>query len=221
MRATIPLLAIALLALGCADSRRYDQSIGLLIDTSGTYADQHEHIVRVIKVEILPKMEPGDSLLLVRIDSESYDRGNVAALVTFDRRPSHANAQKLAFARKLDEFAARSPAARYSDIPGAMMLAGEYLAEIGSGSRVMLLFSDMSEELPPGVKRQLGDREFDQIRVAAVNVKRLHGDTSNPTTYRARLADWQRRVTQAGALEWRTFLDARKLPDYLDEVRAG
>ena len=46
----------------------------------------------------------------------------------------------------------------------------------------MVLFSDMSEELPAGVKRQLGDDEFRDIRVAAVNVKRLHGDTANPTS---------------------------------------
>jgi hypothetical protein len=143
----------------------------------------------------------------------------VEALVTFDRRPSHANAQKLAFARRLDAFAAGAPAARYSDIPGAMMLAGEYLEEIGSGSRVMLLFSDMSEELPAGVKRRLGDDEFRDIHVAAINVKRLHSDTANPTTYRSRIADWKRRVTEAGAIEWRTFLDARKLPPYLEEVR--
>jgi hypothetical protein len=217
MRAVTLLLAAAL--LGCSDSRRYDQAVGVLIDTSGTYTDQHADVVRVIKREILPHMLPGDSLLLVRIDSESYDRGNLEALVTFDRRPSHANAQKLAFARKLDAFAAGAGAARYSDIPGAMMLAGEYLAEIGSGSRVMLVFSDMSEELPAGVKRQLSEDEFREVRVAAINVKRLHGDTADPATYRSRLADWQRRVTEAGAVEWRTFLDPRKLPDYLEQVR--
>ena len=83
----------------------------------------------------------------------------------------------------------------------------------------MVLFSDMSEELPAGVKRRLGDDEFRGIRVAAVNVKRLHGDIANPTAYRSRLAEWKRRVTQAGAVEWRTFLDARKLPGYLEEVR--
>jgi hypothetical protein len=219
MRATTLLLTTALLALGCTDARRYDQAIGVLIDTSGTYADQHEHVVRVIKREILPQLMPGDSLLLIRIDSESYDKGNLEALVTFDRRPSHANAQKLAFARRLDAFAASAPAARFSDIPGAMMLAGEYLSEIGSGSRVMLLFSDMSEELPAGVTRQLADDEFRDVRVAAINVKRLHGDSADPTIYRSRLAEWKRRVTDAGAVEWRTFLDARKLTGYLEEVR--
>lgn len=147
MRVLGAMLAIALLSLGCTDARRYDQAIGILIDTSGTYTDQHEHVVRVIKSEILPHMVPGDSLLVIRIDSESYDRENLETLVTFDRRPSHANAQKLAVALKLDRFASGATGSRYSDIPGAMMLAGEYLTEIGSGSRVMLVFSDAEKTL--------------------------------------------------------------------------
>jgi hypothetical protein len=91
--------------------------------------------------------------------------------------------------------------------------------EFSHAAASMLLFSDMSEELPDGVQRRLRDDEFREIRVAAVNVKRLHGDTANPTSYRSRLSDWKRRVTEAGAVEWRTFLDARKLPSYLEEVR--
>ena len=100
-----------------------------------------------------------------------------------------------------------------------MMLAGEYLAELGSGSRVMLVFSDMSEELPAGVERELDPGEFHNVRVAAVHVKRLRDDTADPTHYRERLAGWEERVTRAGAAEWRTFLDPRLLPAYLEEVR--
>jgi hypothetical protein len=221
MRALAAILGLTLLLLGCGDGRRYEQTVGVLIDTSGTYADQREDVVRLIKREILPEMLPGDSLVVIRIDSESYDRDNLEALVTFDRRPSHANAQKLALARKLDEFARTPAGSRYSDIPGAMMLAGEYLAEIGSGSRVMLVFSDMSEELPAGVQRRLRDDEFKGVRIAAINVKRLSEDTADPDVFRARLAAWKRRVTNAGALEWRTVLDPNKLPSYLEEVREG
>ncbi len=221
MRALAGILGAALLALGCGDGRRYDQAVGVLIDTSGTYADQREHVVRLIKREILPQMLPGDSLVVVRIDSESYDRDNLETLVTFDRRPSHANAQKLAVAQRLDAFARTPAGSRFSDIPGAMMLAGEYLAEIGSGSRVMLVFSDMNEELPAGVQRRLRDDEFAGVRVAAINVKRLSDDNADPDVFRARLATWKRRVTNAGALEWRTVLDPKKLPGYLEEVREG
>jgi hypothetical protein len=100
-----------------------------------------------------------------------------------------------------------------------MMLAGEYLSELGSGSRVMLVFSDMSEELPAGVERRLDAGEFQGVRVAAVNVKRLGADNADPAQYRERLSAWEERVTRAGAAEWRTFLDPSRLPAYLEEVR--
>jgi hypothetical protein len=136
MKRTLAVLGLAALALGCADGRRYDQAIGVLIDVSGTYADEKARTVDVIKRDILPQMVPGDTLLIVRIDSESYDKENVEALLTLDRRPSHANAQKLAVARRLDAFAADDAGSEHTDIPGAIMLASEYLNEVDAGSRV-------------------------------------------------------------------------------------
>jgi len=218
MKRALVLLALALAVLGC-DSRRYDQAIGILIDVSGTYADQRAETVNVIKREILPHMVPGDTLLVVRIDSESYDQENVEALLTLDNRPSHANAQKLAMAQKLDAFALEPMKARHTDIPGAMMLTSEYLNEIGSGSRVMLIFSDMQEDLPPGSKRDLALDELQGTHVVAMNVKRLQHDTIDPAAFRDRLDTWEERVTAAGAVEWRTFMDASKLPDYLAAIR--
>ncbi len=218
MKRAFVLLALALAVLGC-DSRRYDQAIGVLIDVSGTYADERAETVNVIKREILPHMVPGDTLLIVRIDSESYDQENLEALLTLDNRPSHANAQKLAMAQKLDAFAKQPMSASHTDIPGAMMLASEYLNEIGGGSSVMLIFSDMQEDLPPGSKRDMASDELQGTHVVAMNVKRLPHDTVDPATFRGRMETWEERVTAAGAVEWRTFMDATKLPDYLATIR--
>ena len=215
--------ALFLLALlsGCNDGTRYDQAICVLIDESGTYADERKEVVRIIKREVLPAMVPGDTLLVIRIDGESYEKNNVAALVTLDSRPSRANAQKLALAQKLDRLAARNVRAAYTDIPGAMMLAGEYLTELATGSRVMLVFSDMQEDLPPGIRRELSKDEFKGIHVAAMNVKRLGADNADPSVFRERLAGWERRVLGAGGLGWRTFMDTSKLAAYLADVRTG
>jgi hypothetical protein len=204
---------------GCSDARRYDQAIGVLIDVSGTYADERQETVRVLKREILPQMVPGDTLLVARIDSESYDRENVLALLTLDRRPSHANAQKLEMARLLDAFAARPMRSAHTDIPGAIMLASEYLGETGAGSRVLLIFSDMQEDLPGGSRRQLDANELAGTRVVALNVKRLGRDQADPAVFRERLEGWGERVAAAGAAEWRTFLDPTKLPEYLESAR--
>lgn len=217
--ALLVLLAAWLPLAGCSDGRRYDQAIGVLIDVSGTYADERAETVRVLKRDILPQMIPGDTLLVASIDSESYDRANVLALINLDRRPSHANAQKLEVARLLDEFAARPIRSAHTDIPGAIMLASEYLGETGAGSRVLLIFSDMQEDLPGGTRRELEADELAGTRVVAMNVKRLGRDQADPAVYRRRLEGWGERVTAAGASDWRTFQDPAKLPEYLEEAR--
>ena len=219
MKRALAILALTALALGCCESRRYDQAIGVLIDVSGTYADEKARTVDVIKRDILPQMVPGDTLLIVLIDSESYDKENVEALLTLDRRPSHANAQKLAVARRLDAFVADGEGSEHTDIPGAIMLASEYLNEVDAGSRVMLVFSDMQEDLPEGARRQLSETELEGTHVAAINVKRLKRDTADPDVFRWRLAGWGDRLKAAGAADWRTFMDAARLPAYLAEIR--
>jgi hypothetical protein len=225
MRGRIWMAAASLLILaalvGCDQESRYDQVVCVLIDESGTYADEKHEVVRILKREVLPAMEPGDTLLVIRIDAESYEKNNIEALMTLDPRPSRANAQKLALAQKLDSLAQRNQRASHTDIPGAMMLGSEYLAELPSGSRVMLVFSDMQEDLAPGTRRELAQDEFAGIHVAAMNVKRLGADNADPQQFRRRMSSWEQRVMAAGGSGWRTFMDATKLAAYLSEVRAG
>ncbi len=223
-RSLISTLLLAALACGvaaCGEGKRYDQAVCVLIDVSGTYADQLAEVVRIVKSEVLPSMEPGDTLLVLRIDGESYEKDNVEVLVTLDARPSRANAEKLGIAQRLDELAKREGAARYTDIPGAMMLGGEYLRELITGSRVMLIFSDLEEDLAPGTRRTLRTDEFAGTHVLAVNVKRLHEDNIDPNGFRSRLASWEKRVLASGGLGWRTLMDPTMLGDVLSQIREG
>src|SRR5712671_2875590 len=198
-------LMLVLYAAGlfaCTNSRNYAQAVCALVD--------------VIKRGILPKLMPGDSLYVIRIDDESYRKDNVEADLNLDVRPSRANAQKLAFARKLEDFARRPQRARHTDIRGAMMLGAEYLKETGAGTRTLVVFSDMEEDLPKGVKRDLAADEFAGMRVLAMNVKKLNADNANPTAYRARLASWKQQVTSHGAKEFQVVLEPDRLDDLLD-----
>jgi hypothetical protein len=213
-------LLVALPLAGCLDTTRYDQAVCVLIDVSGTYADQRPEAVRILKRDVLPGMEPGDTLVVLRIDSESYEKSNLEALVTLDARPSRANAQKLALAQKLDAFAVADARSEYTDIPGAMMLGTEYLREIDARSRVMLVFSDLREDLPRGTTRTLAPSEFQGIQVVAINVKRLASDNADPDFFRGRLAGWERRLTDAGAMGWKTLMDPAKLGPTLAELRS-
>ena len=213
------LTAAALVFAACSDGSQYQQAVAVLIDVSGTYADQKPEVARIVKRELLPTLVPGDTIAILRIDSASYEKENLEVLVTLDPRPSRANAQKLALAKQLDAFAAREERSEFTDIPGAMMLAAEYLRETGAKSRAILLFSDMQADLPAGAKRTFGEREFDGVRVIAMNVKKLDSDNANPAEFRSRLAHWEKDVTRAGAGGWETFLDAAKLGPYLAAIR--
>jgi hypothetical protein len=211
------IVAAALLAGSCSSGAQYAQAIVALVDVSGTYADQRPEVVNVIRKGLLPRLTPGDTLVVIRIDSESYRKANVEASMTLDVRPSKANAQKLALASTLDAFSHRPLRAAHTDIRGAMMLGAEYLRETSAGRRTMVIFSDMEEDLPRGVKRDMAPDELKGVRVLAMNVKRLGRDNANPTAYRARLAGWEKQLTRHGAREFKVVLEPEKLADLLDE----
>jgi len=217
--ASVLAAAAALALAGCSDGGGYQQAVAVLIDVSGTYADQKPEVARIVKRELLPNLLPGDTIAILRIDSASYEQANVEALVTLDRRPSRANAQKLALAKQLEAFAARDERSDYTDIPGAMMLAAEYLREAEAKSRAIVVFSDMQADLPPGATRKFAKGEFEGVSVVALNVKQLERDSADPDRFRTRLAGWEQDVTRAGAGGWQTFLDAAKLAPYLASIR--
>jgi hypothetical protein len=210
------LLAVAL-SLSCSSGSQYAHAVCALVDVSGTYADQKADVVEVIRKGLLPRLTPGDSLVVIRIDDESYRKTNVEAALKLDVRPSKANAQKLAFATALEAFSKRPMHAAHTDIRGAMMLGAEYLRESGAGRRTMVVFSDMEEDLPKGVKRELAPDELKGVRVVAMNVKRLAADNANPTAYRQRLTGWEKQVTTHGAREFKVVLEPEKLAELLDE----
>ncbi|MBW2695960.1 MAG: hypothetical protein JRE70_05765 [Deltaproteobacteria bacterium] len=218
------MMGLVLVALvtstGCLDMQSTETAICVLIDISGTYADQKDDVVKILKREVIPSLVPGDTLITILIDSKSYEKDNVAILTTLDARPSRANAQKLAISQQLDAFAAGSAQSRYTDIPGAMMLGAEYLQESDSSTRVMLVFSDLREELPEGTRREMRPNEFEGIHMVAMNVKRLGPDSSDPEIYRQRLESWEQRVQGAGGAGWQTVMDANKLPDILEALRS-
>lgn len=220
MKAIKAVALIALLALlGCSSGHEYEQALCVVIDVSGTYVDQVAEVCKIVRTGILPHTLPGDSVVVILIDDQSYEEANVVAKIALDHRPSHANAQKLAFADQLALFARTAERSEFTDIPGALMLASDHLKETGAGSKVILIFSDLKEDLPPGTVRQFDADEFAGIDVVAVNVKRLQGDNVNPEIYRQRLLDWQKRVTASSASQWKVVVDPAKLPELLVSVR--
>ena len=116
-------LTLMLLLAACEDGRDHARAVCALIDTSGTYLDQVAQTSTVLRRAVLPHLRPGDSLVVVRIGSDSYHKENVETAVTLDERPSQANLQKTALAQTLSDLPSKLTRAKYTDIRGGMILA--------------------------------------------------------------------------------------------------
>jgi hypothetical protein len=85
-----------------------------------------------------------------------------------------------------------------------------FLNETGAGTKTILIFSDMQEELDKVTVREFPINLKD-IRVVALNVVKLKTDNIDPRRYMGRLEAWQKRVVAAGASEWRIVNDIERL----------
>jgi hypothetical protein len=205
--ALLPLIAIA--SFGCGDSRSHSQAVYMLVDTSGTYA-QEAGKAQIIINYLLGTLNPGDSLAVARVKSRSFSEKDIIAKVTFDTRPTQANVQKRAFKEKIDNFVKSVGGSAYTDITGGLLQGAEFLNETGAGTKIIIIFSDMQEELDKVTVRDF-PMNLKNIRVIAVNVVKLKTDNIDPRRYMGRLEAWQKRVEGAGASEWRVINDIERL----------
>src|SRR5713226_3503354 len=87
----------------CTDQRSHAQAVYMLVDTSGTYAQEVDK-AQVIVNYLLGALNSGDSLAVARVRSRSFSEKDIIAKATFDNRPSQANAQKRAFRTEVEAF---------------------------------------------------------------------------------------------------------------------
>ena len=206
------LLVLSLLLAGvsaCTDQRSHSHAVYMLIDTSGTYA-QEVGKAQVIVNYLLGTLQPGDSLAVARVKTRSFSEKDIIAKVTFDNQPSRANAQKRAFREQINAFVKTVGGSAYTDITGGLIQGGMYLNETGAGKKTILIFSDMQEELDKSTIRNI-PIDLKDIRVVALNVVKLKTDNIDPRRYMGRLDAWKKRIQAAGASEWRVINDIERL----------
>lgn len=204
---TLTALLFAALLLSACTQQKPTTGLYLLLDTSGTYTKELKKAQQIIHY-YLAQLEPGDSFAVARIDSGSFSETDIIAKVTFDHRPSRANEQKRVFSATISKFIETVQSSAYTDISGGLLLAKEYLNEIDSDKKIILVFSDMQEELPKGYKRDF-ELNLPGYEVIALNVTKLRSDNQDPTQYMQRLKDWQQRVEQSGG-KWRMINDLER-----------
>jgi len=204
--AVVAIVATVGLLLASCSSETMPRNAGvyMLLDTSGTYAEEltkAEHIIRFT----LSRLDATDSFAVARIDTGSFSEKDIVAKASFDDRPSAVNRQKRLFAQQVSEFVENVRPARYTDITGGLLQAVEYLNEKGTGSKTILIFSDLKEDLEEGYVRDI-DVELEGFKVIALNVTKLRSDNIDPREYLGRLQEWQGKVEKTGG-QWRVIND--------------
>ena len=200
---------VALLLTGCSQEvGPQNRGVYLLMDTSGTYANELSEAAQLINV-ILIKLEPGDSFAVARIDTGSFSEKDIIAKTTFDSRPSAANQQKRKFRDKIEQFVKNVKPASHTDITGGVLQAIEYLNEKEPGVKEILIYSDLKEDLPKGFVRDI-PLQLQGFSVVALNVTKLRSDNRDPREYLSRLENWQTRV-EGGGGQWAVINDMDRL----------
>ncbi len=201
------IIAGLMMLYGCTESKSHAKGVYMLLDTSGTYKAEIPKAKAIIKY-LLGTLSPGDSLAVARIDTASFSEKDIIAKMTFDNRPSRANAQKRMFLEKVEKALAEVKGSRYTDITGGILQAIEFLNETGAGQKYILIFSDMKEELKKGFVRDV-PLQLDGFNVVAINVTKLWTDNVNPKDYLDRLEMWRKRVESSGG-RWKVLNDLER-----------
>ncbi|PLX98292.1 MAG: hypothetical protein C0623_13290 [Desulfuromonas sp.] len=214
MKKLLLLLSLSILLIsGCSDTTSHSKSVYMLLDTSGTYTRELDKAAVIINY-LLGTLQPGDSLAVARIDTGSFSEKDIVQKMTFDGRPSVSNQQKRDFKENIDTFVKTVKGAPYTDITGGLLQAAESLYETGAGRKVILVFSDMEEELAKGYVRDI-PLQLQGIEVVALNVTKLRGDIIDPRKYMSRLEDWKTKV-ESGQGQWRVINDLERLERILE-----
>ncbi len=201
-------LSIFLLLSACGEPVARNQGIYMLIDTSGTYTEELDKAQQVINYT-LAKMNPGDTFAVASINTGSFSEKNIRAKVTFDDRPSITNKQKQAFQQSIQQFVDEATPASYTDITGGLLQAVEFLNEKQPGSKTILIFSDLKEEIKEGYNRDV-PLQLDGFNLVALNVTKLRTDNLDPNQYLGRLEEWKLKVEQSGG-RWQVVNDLERL----------
>ncbi len=208
-QAGLALVVMAVLLAGCGSPANNSRAAFVLVDISSDYAGELRK-VRTLSNYLLANLNSGDSLAIAFIDYSSFTERNVIARVTFDHRPSVTNRQKRMLQADLDAFIERFKVpSHHSDISGGVLLAADHLKELNAGQNYLFILSDLQEDLPPWLNRDM-PVDLENIQVVAVNVKRQRSDNNDPQAYQQRLAGWQQRVEESGG-RWRIVNDLARL----------
>ena len=204
MKKELLMIMCVMLASCSTENAPTNTGVYMLLDTSGTYAEELTKAEQIIRYT-LSRLDASDSFAVARIDTGSFSEKDIVAKASFDDRPSAVNRQKRLFAQQVSEFVENAKPSSYTDITGGLLQAVEFLNEKGTGNKMILIFSDLKEDLEEGYIRDI-DIELEGFEVIALNVTKLRSDNIDPREYLRRLEEWQSKEEKTGG-HWRVIND--------------
>ena len=189
--------AAACLVASCGAITSKSTAIFMLVDASGTYVKQVPEAITTAKL-VTSRLNSNDMFAFGQIGSCSFSDESLVVRRTLPGTPSRAAYTKQEVFGELDDYGARVEATAWTDIKGGLRYAADELFQSDQNSRVIVIVSDLVEDVSPDCDTSGLALDLEGITVVATNVIKLDAEASDPDAYYARLRDWQAVVEEAG-----------------------
>lgn len=205
---TAAVFAMAATVSACDLVTSTSRAVFVLFDASGTYAASVPTAARSASL-LISDLQPGDWIGVGQISSCSFSEKEIITQQLLPETPSRASAAKREMFTRLQTYSENVKPTKFTDIHGALAQAAFELRQRPEGSRHIVVFSDMVEDLAADCNTADSQLDLSGINVVASNV--IKSDPANPDKYFAMLKDWERIVTEAGGT-WDMALSPDQLP---------
>jgi hypothetical protein len=203
---------MVLLTIGCARYKEPTKGVYLLIGTSGASTAELDK-ARSIVNSLLKNLASGDTLAVTCIDSGSVGVKNITAKATFDQRPSVMSAQKRLFQKQITAVVTSATDSGQTDICGGLLQAVQYLNQVETGKKYILIYSDLNEEPAKGPVKDV-PLHLEGFHVIALEVGKQDHGNRDFEHYRQQMNLWQTRTESGGGI-WQVINDLKRLDNLL------
>lgn len=185
-----------------------NRAVFFLFDASGTYAKSAPAAAKAASY-LVSELQPGDWIGASQISSCSFSEKEILLQQQIPETPSRAAEVKRELFGKLKTYSEQVKPTKFTDIHGALAQAAFELRQRPENERVIVVFSDMIEDLAKNCDTSDVKLDLSGISVVASNV--IKSNPADPEKYFKMLQDWEALITQAGG-KWSMASSPDQLP---------
>ena len=181
------------LITGCDRYPEKNNSVYIVIDGYNDYKDKVDSTLKFM----LTHLRPEDSLVVSWVGNGTSNGEDVDIYMTFDSRPSRANAEKRVFNKRFNELISSNIKSNHKDITGSLLRAIQYLNNKKEDFKYIIVFSDLDQGSVSGDFRNF-PIILNKIQVIVSDVSgQLSGEEAK-NRYNNRVDDWKKRIISGG-----------------------